>query len=94
MLYGTLSGIKQEMNFGQLLGKRIKLISTTLKSRSNTYKDNLIKNFSREVLPHFNNKTVRPVIHKVLNCDWSNASSFIEAHKLMESNENIGKIII
>lgn len=46
ILYGLLSGPKTEMNLGSLIFKRIRLISTTLKTRSKDYKDNLIKNFS------------------------------------------------
>jgi NADPH:quinone reductase-like Zn-dependent oxidoreductase len=34
VFYGTLSGIKGELNFGQMISKRVKLISTTLKTRS------------------------------------------------------------
>jgi tumor protein p53-inducible protein 3 len=34
VLYGLLSGAKTEINFGEIIGKRIKLISTTLKTRS------------------------------------------------------------
>lgn len=34
VLYGLLSGGKVEMNLAELLGKRIKLITTTLKTRS------------------------------------------------------------
>jgi NADPH:quinone reductase-like Zn-dependent oxidoreductase len=33
VFYGTLSGIKGELNFGQLISKRIKIVSTTLKTR-------------------------------------------------------------
>ena len=42
VLYGLLSGGKIDMNLGDLLMKRIKLISTTLKTRSKEYKDELI----------------------------------------------------
>jgi NADPH:quinone reductase-like Zn-dependent oxidoreductase len=34
IFYGTLSGIKGELNFGMMIGKRIKLIPSTLKTRS------------------------------------------------------------
>jgi hypothetical protein len=34
VFYGTLSGLKGEVNFAEMIGKRIKLISTTLKSRT------------------------------------------------------------
>ena len=94
VFYGTLSGIKGEVNFGELIGKRIKLISTTLKTRSKEYKNNLINEFSEKILPYFETGKVNPVIGGVIECNWESASSFIEAHKIMESNQNAGKIII
>lgn len=50
IFYGTLSGIKGEVNFGELIFKRITLIPSTLKTRSKEFKDNLISNFSNKVL--------------------------------------------
>lgn len=52
ILYGLLSGGKLDMNLALLLGKRISIISTTLKSRTDTYKSDLISRFSATVLPH------------------------------------------
>ena len=39
VLFGLLSGGKTNLNLAQLLGKRIQLIPTTLKTRSKEYKD-------------------------------------------------------
>ena len=74
--------------------KRIHLISTTLKTRSDDYKSNLIKDFTETALHGFDTGKLRPIIYKTFECDWSNINAFIEAHKLMESNANFGKIMI
>lgn len=94
VFYGMLSGIKGELNFGEVINKRIKLIATTLKTRSKEYKNNLINDFSEKILPEFTTGKAHAVIGGVIECNWESASSFIEAHKIMESNQNAGKIII
>lgn len=54
VLFGLLSGGKADLNLGSLLGKRINLISTTLKTRSKEYKDELIEDFKNRVVFGFN----------------------------------------
>ena len=80
VLFGLLSGGKTDLNLGQLLAKRINLISTTLKSRSNEYKDELIEDFCKRVLPGFKNGTLKPIIHSTLDCDWKSEKVFVEGH--------------
>jgi hypothetical protein len=50
ILFGLLSGYKVDMNLALLLAKRIHLISTTLKTRSDLYKNQLISDFTSKVL--------------------------------------------
>ena len=94
VLYGLLSGAKTELNLGALLMKRIQLITTTLKTRSKEYKNNLIENFSKTILPEFETGKCKPVISESIECDWNSVNAFIEGHQKMESNVNAGKIII
>jgi len=53
VLFGLLSGAKVDMNLGALLGKRINLISTTLKTRNDDYKSELIADFTKTALEGF-----------------------------------------
>lgn len=89
VLFGTMGGVDVELNLGKVLGKRIQLIGTTLRSRSNEYKGRLVDDFTRHVIPAFNNQTVKPIIHTTMSMD-----QIVDAHKLMESNATIGKIVI
>jgi len=50
ILFGLLSGFKTNLNLASLLAKRISLISTTLKTRSDEYKNNLVADFSKTAL--------------------------------------------
>lgn len=81
--------IIKEFNFAKFLGKRIHFDFTTLRTRSDEYKKELIDNFKREILPKFSNKEVHPIIDRVFTVD-----QIKEAHERMEKNENIGKILI
>jgi tumor protein p53-inducible protein 3 len=94
ILFGLLSGFKTNLNLALLLAKRISLISTTLKTRSGQYKDNLIADFTKTALWAFDKQELKPIIYKTITCDWTSAEPFIDAHRLMESNANVGKIMI
>ena len=50
VLFGLLSGSKTNLNLASLLAKRIVLISTTLKTRTDAYKTNLIEDFTKTAL--------------------------------------------
>ena len=53
------------------------------------YKDELVKNFRQHILPHFESGVLKTLIHTVLPLD-----KLAEAHRMMEANENTGKIVI
>jgi NADPH2:quinone reductase len=44
---------------------------------------------SSKVMPLFNSGTLKPIIYKVLSFE-----EYEKAHSIMESDENIGKIIL
>lgn len=52
------------------------------------YKADLVKAFSQRVLPHFSG-FLKPVIDSTFNLE-----NIAEAHRHMEANRNMGKIII
>ena len=48
VFYGAIGGVKLEhLNLGKLLAKRINLLSTTLKNRTDEYKTELVKEFAK-----------------------------------------------
>ena len=54
------------------------------------YKSELISSFSERALPGFSNGTLRTIIDTTLK----GLDKIGEAHKLMESNKNTGKIVL
>ena len=57
--------------------------------RSDAYKTDLIKKFSNEILPGFENKELLPIVDLVYNVE-----DIKLAHDRMENNLNKGKIIV
>ena len=47
-------------------------------------------------MPHLDSGKLYPVIDRIIEASWSEdaAEKVIEAHGIMERNENIGKIVI
>lgn len=72
-----------------LMQKRLRLEGSTLRSRSDDYKLRLTRAFAEQALPRFETGELRPVVDRVFA--WSEAAA---AHRYMEENRNIGKIIL
>lgn len=90
VLIGTLGGaIVEKMSIFQLMQKRINLHGTLLTPRSDEYKGELSQEFSKVIMPFFEEDIIHPIIHSVLDFE-----DVPEAHRQMEADENIGKIII
>lgn len=90
ILLATLSGGKvNEFDVRQILTKRLKIIGSTLRSRSLDYHLKLTKDFYNFAYDKISSGRIKPIIDKVF--DWTDVS---EAHKRMEANKNIGKIVL
>ena len=90
VLIAVLGGTKvEQLNLGALMKKRIQLTATTLRARSQEYKIQLTQDFAEFSLPRFSDGRLKPVIDRVF--PWEHV---VEAHRYMEANKNIGKIIL
>jgi putative PIG3 family NAD(P)H quinone oxidoreductase len=90
VLIAVLGGTKvEQLNLGALMKKRIQLTATTLRARSQEYKIQLTQDFAAFSLPRFSDGRLKPVIDRVF--PWEQVA---EAHRYMEANKNIGKIIL
>lgn len=90
VLIGILGGTEVEkVNIMQLLLKRIHLKGTLLTPRSDEYKKELTEEFVQNALPLFEQKRVKAIVDSVFPL-----TDIQSAHKQMEANKNIGKIII
>ena len=89
MLVGTTSGVEATLNFGMMLSKRLTLRGTVLRARSNEEKAAATKSFAQDVVPLLEKGIVKPVVDKVYRME-----EIREAHRLMDSNANFGKIVL
>lgn len=90
ILLATMGGSELEhFNLSSLMRKRIKLIGSTLRVRSLDYKIRLTQDFAAFALPRFADGRLKPVVDRIF--PWEKVS---EAHRYMEENLNIGKIVL
>lgn len=85
----TLSGTKSEIDLRQLMGKRLRLIGSVLRSRSLAEKITIKENFMTRFWPLVENGPIQPVIDAVYPITQVDA-----AHQQMAENRNIGKLIL
>jgi NADPH:quinone reductase-like Zn-dependent oxidoreductase len=86
---GLMGGANASVNVGLILAKRITWIGTTLRSRPVERKLALSQRFIDEMLPLFDSGALRPVIDSRYGFD-----DIADAHRHMEANANVGKILI
>jgi len=88
-LVAFLSGAEVEkVNLGPLLYKRLRIQGTTLRSRSVDYQTDILARFKKDALVALDNGRLKSYIHKVY--PWT---EIVDAHREMEADKNIGKII-
>jgi tumor protein p53-inducible protein 3 len=71
------------------MDKWVTITGSTLQARSLEYKVRLIDEMTTFANPHFQNGSLKPVVGSVYPFE-----QVINAHKEMEANQNIGKIIL
>jgi tumor protein p53-inducible protein 3 len=86
---GWLSGARVNLDLGVLIRKRLQILGIVMRSRSQADKIAMTLRFGREVLPRFESGELAPVVDCVM--PWSDVQA---AHARLESNANIGKIVL
>lgn len=86
---GLLAGARTDLNLGLVLMKRLRIVGTVLRSRPLEEKIALARAFEDRVVPLFEAGKLAPVIERVLPL-----ADIAEAHRLLESNETFGKVVL
>jgi tumor protein p53-inducible protein 3 len=86
---GLMGGTIKEVNFGQVMRKRLSVMGSTLRDRTYEEKAGLIARFWTWAQPHFESGALRPTVWRTLPLE-----AVEEAHRLMSENTNAGKIIL
>ncbi|PIE43757.1 MAG: NAD(P)H-quinone oxidoreductase [Gammaproteobacteria bacterium] len=84
-----LSGSVAEVNFMQVMLKRLTLTGSTLRPQSEHTKALIAENLRTNIWPYLESGKIRPVIAETFPL-----SKAAEAHRLMELSQHIGKIVL
>jgi putative PIG3 family NAD(P)H quinone oxidoreductase len=86
---GQLGGSQGEMNMGLVLGKRLRIIGSTLRSRPPAEKVKITEQFQSGYWPLLRSGELKPIIDTQFPIEQAQ-----KAHEYVAQNKNIGKVIL
>jgi len=89
VVISLLGGARTELNLNTVMSKRIFITGSTLRIRSVAQKALVAEGVRRNVWPLLEQKRVHPVIHATFPL-----AEAAEAHRMIESSQHIGKIVL
>jgi len=89
VLISTMGGAKAEIDLRAVMGRRLSITGSTLRARSSEFKGGIARSLRANVWPLLESGSVKPVVHATFPLERAS-----EAHRLMESSEHIGKIVL
>lgn len=90
IVIGAMGGFMQHsFDLGLLLRRRLQVIGTALRSRSKEQKEQLTSEFWEFAFTRFADGRLKPLVDHVFPFEQA-----AEAHRYMETNSNIGKIVL
>jgi putative PIG3 family NAD(P)H quinone oxidoreductase len=89
VLIGLMGGAKAEISLGMLLMKRLKVIGSTLRTRSPVQKAEIVKAFLARFGDDLEAGRLRPVIHQVFPLDGAP-----DAHRMLKASSHFGKLVL
>jgi NADPH:quinone reductase len=89
VVIGLMKGRSASLDLRSLLSSRLRLIGSTLRSRSVAGKSAVLRGLEREVWPRMAAGAIRPSVYKILPI-----AQAAEGHAILERNENLGKVVL
>jgi NADPH2:quinone reductase len=84
-----LRGHKSELDINEVMRRRLTITGSTLRPRSVDFKGYIARNLREKIWPLVESGKIRPEIYKTFPLEAA-----ADAHRLMESSEHIGKIVL
>lgn len=97
VIIAVQGGIKSQINAGLVLRRRLTVTGSTLRPRPVAFKAAIARALKEQVWPLLESGKILPVIHSTFAVqpqDPSADSAAALAHRLMESNQHVGKIVL
>ena len=85
----NLGGTKGELDMGRVLGRRLRIVGSTLRGRPVAEKIAITRRFEAEVWPKLADGRLQPIIDRIFPIAEAQA-----AHAYVLENRNIGKVIL
>lgn len=89
VVIGLMGGSLVEVDLALLMSKRLTVTGSVLRSRAIEEKGALVQEFGRRMLPLLASGRLQPLVDRTF--DWRDAA---DAHRYMERNANVGKIVL
>jgi NADPH2:quinone reductase len=89
VVIALLGGSKGEVNFGEIMRRRLTITGSTLRPRPVAFKQDIAQKLRQRVWPLLESGKIKPVIFKTFPLEQA-----AQAHALMESSTHVGKIML
>ena len=89
LMIGLMGGAETSINLGLLMMKRLRIIGSTLRAQPIPKKTEIMNNLNENIWPLLESGDIKPIIDTVIPIEEVD-----KAHKLMESNQTFGKVIL
>ncbi|MCR8561904.1 NAD(P)H-quinone oxidoreductase [Mucilaginibacter sp. BJC16-A38] len=89
VLINAMNGKDVQVDLSVVMRKRLNITGSMLRSREIAFKAKIAQKLEQVIWPLIASGKIKPIINKVFPADKA-----AQAHKLMESGEHIGKIVI
>ena len=86
---GLMNGSEASIDLRRVLGRRLTITGSTLRPRSVAEKGAIADALRQEVWPFLENGQIKPIVHATFPL-----AKAADAHRMMESSEHIGKIVL
>ncbi|MBW2500285.1 MAG: zinc-binding dehydrogenase, partial [Deltaproteobacteria bacterium] len=86
---GLMGGAKSEVHLGALLTRRLRIVGSTLRTRSESRKAAIVRGFLGRFGGDLAAGRIRPTIHEVF--DLADAA---RAHQVMKASTHFGKLVL
>lgn len=89
IMIAALAGTKTEIDLKNIYVRNVRIIGSTLRSRTPDFKAYILSELVKNVFPKIESGEVRPTIYKVLPITEAEA-----AHDILYKGQNVGKVVL
>lgn len=89
IMIAALAGQKTEIDLKNIYVRNVRIIGSTLRSRTPEVKAQILAELTKNVFPKIEDGLVKPTVYKVFPIQQAE-----EAHDILQRGENVGKVVL